>query len=67
MEQQRVYLLSQKRRNAAERLRRTAGGRAVPLPGTTSVPNDEVVTLLAAGFCRGQVGSPAIPYARVEG
>ena len=58
-------LLSLAQRNAAEALRRAAGGRAVPLPGTT-VANDETITLLAAGFCRGQVGSPAIPYARLE-
>ena len=57
-------LLSQAQRNAAETLRRAAGGRAVPLPGTT-VANDEAITLLAAGFCRGPVGSPAIPYARL--
>jgi hypothetical protein len=46
-------------------LRRTAEGRAVPLPGTHR-PNDEIITLLAAGFARGEPGSPAIPYARLE-
>jgi hypothetical protein len=25
-----------------------------------------VITILAAGFFRGEVGSPAIPYARLE-
>ncbi len=29
-------------------------------------PSDEVMTLLAAGVCRGEPGSPAIPYARLE-
>ena len=48
-----------------EELRRSAGGRAVPLPGVHT-PGDEVFTLLAAGFSKGEPGSPAIPYARLE-
>lgn len=62
-------LLSHKQRNVARGLRRAAGGRAVPLPRTAvSVDSiNDVVTLLAAGFCRGQVGAPAIPYVRLEG
>jgi hypothetical protein len=47
------------------KLRRSAEGRAVPLPGTHT-PNDDILTMLAAGFARGEPGSPAIPYARVE-
>ena len=61
-----LKLLSQEQRSAVGKLRRSAEGRAVPLPGT-HVANDEVVTLLAAGFSLGRVESPAIPYAKVEG
>ena len=59
-------LLSHEQRDAVGKLRRSAEGRAVALPGTHAA-NDEVVTLLAAAFSLGQVGSPAIPYARLEG
>jgi len=59
-------LLTSQQRDAVGKLRRSAEGRAVPLPGTYSV-DDEVITLLAAGFARGEPGSPAIPYARLEG
>jgi len=47
-------------------LRRSAEGRAVPIPGTHS-PDDQVLTLLAAAFTKGEAGSPAIPYARLDG
>jgi hypothetical protein len=47
---------------AVEKLRRSAEGRAVLLPEVVNV-DDEVVTLLAAGFSRGEPGKPAIPYA----
>ena len=47
------------------RLRRSAEGRSVPLAGTHQ-PCDETLTLLAAGFARGKVAKPAIPYARLE-
>ena len=59
-------LLSSQQREAVGKLRRSAEGRAVPLPGTHAA-GDEVITLLAAGFARGEPGSPAIPYARLEG
>lgn len=39
---------------------------SVPISGVHAV-TDEVVTLLAAGFARGVVGDPAIPYAKTEG
>jgi hypothetical protein len=58
-------LLDQARIEAVGKLRRSAEGRSVPLSGTYQ-PNDEVITLLAAGFARGERGSPAIPYARIE-
>ena len=61
-----LELLTQEQCEAVGKLRRSAEGRAVALPGT-HVANDEVVTLLAAGFSLGEVGSPAIPYARLEG
>jgi hypothetical protein len=61
-----LQLLSPVQREAVGKLRRSAEGRSVPLPGTHAT-SDELVTLLAAGFARGKVGSPAIPYARLEG
>lgn len=45
------------------KLRRSAEGRAVPLPGLFS-GTDEDVTLLALGFARGEPGALAVPYAR---
>jgi hypothetical protein len=44
-------------------LRRSAEGRAVPLPGMFS-GTDEEVALLALGFARGAPGEFAVPYAR---
>jgi hypothetical protein len=45
------------------RLRRSAEGRAVPLPEVFS-PTHADVTLLALGFARAEVGALAVPYAR---
>jgi hypothetical protein len=45
------------------KLRRSAEGRAVPLPGMFSGTNADVA-LLALGFGRGEVGSLAVPHAR---
>lgn len=50
----------------ARDLRRSVDGRAVLLPGIRSI-DDETIALLGAGFFRGEKGSPAIPYARMEG
>jgi hypothetical protein len=58
-------LIDQSHLDAVNKLRRSAQGRSVPLTGTYK-PNDEVITLLAAGFARGEQGNPAIPYARLE-
>lgn len=58
-------LVDQTHLDAVGKLRRSAQGRSVPLPGT-HYPNDEIITLLAAGFARGEKGNPAIPYARLE-
>ncbi len=51
---------------AVARLRRSAEGRAVPLPGMVT-PDDHVLGLLAAAFTKGKPGRPAIPYARLAG
>lgn len=50
---------------SVQQLRRSAQGRAVPLPGVHA-PSDEVLTLLAAAFGKGELGNPAIPYARLD-
>jgi hypothetical protein len=47
-------------------LRRSAEGRAVQLRGECDL-TDELVTLLAASFAKGEHGTPAIPYARLSG
>lgn len=44
-------------------LRRSAEGRAVPLPGLFSGADSDVA-LLALGFARGEPGALAVPYAR---
>ena len=62
---QRFELIAPSQLEAVSKLRRSAENRAVPLPGTHHT-SDEIVTLLAAGFFRGEPGSPAIPYARLE-
>lgn len=58
-------LLSAEQHELSSRLRRSAEGRAVPVPGTPEL-NDDLLTLLAAGFGRGEVANPAVPYARIE-
>jgi hypothetical protein len=45
----------------ADRLRRSAEGRAVPIPGAFA-STDSDVTLLALGFTRGEPGALAVPY-----
>jgi len=57
-------LLDNERADVVSALRRSAEGKAVPLPATSEL-DDEVVTLLAAGFSRGEPGKPAIPYAKL--
>lgn len=51
--------------DAVSKLRRSAEGRAVPLPGAHAV-TDALITQLAAGFSRGEPGKLAVPYARME-
>src|SRR5262249_3243839 len=47
------------------RLRRSAEGRAVLVPGVFSATDGDV-TLLALGFARADLGALAVPYARLE-
>jgi hypothetical protein len=48
---------------AFSRLRRSAEGRAVQLPGIFDA-SELQISLLALGFARGEVGALAVPYAR---
>jgi hypothetical protein len=48
---------------AFAKLRRSAEGRAVPLPGIFSETHADIA-LLALGFARGEPGGLAVPYAR---
>ncbi|MEZ6197784.1 MAG: BrxE family protein [Planctomycetota bacterium] len=50
---------------AVSKLRRSADGRAVPLPGV-QVVTDAVLTHLAAAFSRGEPGKLVVPCARME-
>lgn len=50
---------------ACSRLKRSAQGNAVPLPGTFQA-DDATLTLLALGFSRGEPGELAVPYIRRE-
>ncbi|MBI3246540.1 MAG: BrxE family protein [Deltaproteobacteria bacterium] len=47
------------------KLRRSAEGRAVPLPGAHHPSNDSL-SLLAASFSCGEPGNLAVPYARLS-
>jgi hypothetical protein len=49
--------------DAYTRLRRSAEGRAVPLPSVYD-DTDATVALLAIGFARGESGALAVPYAK---
>ena len=46
-----------------QKLRRSAEGKSVPLPGT-GAPTPETFKLLAAAFSRGEKGKLAVPYIR---
>ena len=59
-------LINEKQLSLVKGLRRSAEGRAVSLPGLLQM-NNETITLLAAGFSRGESNKPAIPYARLIG
>ena len=58
-------LVSRPQLERVSKLRRSAENRAVPISGMFC-PSNEIITLLAAGFCRGEPGNLAIPYARLE-
>jgi hypothetical protein len=58
-------LISPTEEEQAGKLRRSAENRAVLVPAGRQV-DDRLLTLLAAGFHRGEPGSLAVPYARVE-
>jgi hypothetical protein len=60
-----LELVAERDIQAFSRLRRSAEGRAVPLPSVFS-GTDADVTLLAIGFARGEVGALAVPYVRRE-
>ena len=47
------------------RLRRSAEGRAVPLPAPFAATNSDIASL-ALGFARSELGALAVPYARLE-
>ena len=51
--------------DAFGKLRRSAEGRAVPLPGLFSA-TEESISALALGFASGETNSLAVPYARVS-
>lgn len=57
-------LVSEDEADQATRLRRSAEGRAVPLPDAEEL-DGRLLALLAAGFSRGEIGKPAIPYVKV--
>ena len=59
-------LIKPQQESDVSRMRRSSEGRSVLLSGARSI-NNGTITLLAAGFARGEVGKPAIPYARMEG
>jgi hypothetical protein len=58
-------LISTEQVAAVEAMRRSAEGRAVALPGE-HVLDDDLMTLLAGAFAKGERGAPAIPYVRVK-
>ena len=57
-------LISSSEIEQVQAMRRSAEGRAVQVPGEQPL-DDGVLTLLAAGFAKGEQGAPAIPYARL--
>lgn len=60
-----LKVIGRKQADQARKLKRAADKLAVPIPGVHQ-PSDDILMLLAAGFFRGEPGSPAIPYARLE-
>jgi hypothetical protein len=56
-------VVTEKEMEMFSRVRRSAEGRAVPLPEAFS-GTDQDVALLALGFARGEIGALAVPYAK---
>ena len=56
-------LLSDEQAATVQAMRRSAEGRAVPLASEHRI-DDDLMALLAGGFAKGELGAPAIPYAR---
>lgn len=50
---------------AAARLRRSAEGRAVAIPGIYSGSDDDIAQL-ALGFALGEAGAPVVPFMRID-
>lgn len=59
-------LISDTQADAVSKLKRSAEGRAVSIPGS-HVPTADVLAMLAAGFAKGEPGRLAVPYATIEG
>jgi hypothetical protein len=57
----RLNLISPSQLESVEKMRRSAEGRAVQITQQQAL-SDDLITLLAAGFSKGEPGSPAIPY-----
>ncbi len=60
-----LELLTADQQEQARRLHRSSEGRAVPISGVHN-PEDDVITMLTAGFACGTPGALAVPYARLE-
>ena len=58
-------LITDKDSERFSRLRRSAEGRAVPLPAPFAATNQDIASL-ALGFARGEPGALAVPYARLD-
>ena len=58
------HLITDNDLDRLSRLRRSAEGRAVPLPAAFAATNSDIASL-ALGFARGEPGALAVPYARL--
>jgi len=54
-------LISSEQSEMAQKLRRSSEGRSVQISARESL-DDEALSLLAAGFSRGEPGKPTVPY-----
>ena len=58
---QKFGLINQRQLETLGKMRRSAEGRAVQITQAQAFA-DDLITLLAAGFAKGEIGKPAIPY-----